>query len=95
MEGTSSTLASVVRLVKSEDDIFLIIWVVSCLITLNYLLFDYMTPYHIFNDLIGHFLVPTHFLSVFMLILELISLFFGFVLFLNLILKKIPFLLEL
>ena len=58
------------------------------------MLYDYVKPYHYFNELVGHFLIPKDFLSVFMLVLELISLFFGIVLLLNLILKKVPYLVE-
>jgi hypothetical protein len=69
MKERSTTLAFLIGLVKNEDDLFLAIWVVSVLITLNYLLYDYISPYHYFQDLVGFFLFPQDFLSAFMLLL--------------------------
>ena len=64
----------------------------SCLIVLNYLLYDYMDPKQDFNYLLGTFITPTDFLSFFMLVLQMITAFCGLILLINLVLKKIPFL---
>ena len=78
-------------MVKNEDNFYLTIWIISCLIVLNYLLFDYISPSANFFTLLGKFLAPSSFLSAFMLLLQLISAFCGLILLLNLAAKKIPF----
>jgi hypothetical protein len=51
-----------------------------------------MDPKQDFNYLLGTFITPTDFLSIFMLILQMISAFCGLILLINLVLKKVPFL---
>jgi hypothetical protein len=51
-----------------------------------------MDPKADFNYLLGTFITPNSFLSLFMLFLQIISAFCGLILLINLVLKKIPFL---
>jgi hypothetical protein len=79
-------------LVTNEDDFFLFVWVVSCLITLVYLFADFELPNHDFNATLALYLRPASFLEGLILILSCLNLGCSSLLLLNLLLKKIPFL---
>lgn len=77
---------------KNEEDVFLVVWVISCIIILLYLIDDYYIPNPNFDSSFGSYLTPTYVLDLLLLLVSLCNLFVGFLILLNLIIKKVPFL---
>jgi hypothetical protein len=77
---------------KNEEDIFLVIWIVSCIIILIYLIDDFNNPIVDFNATLGTYFTPTYLLDLLLLLVCMFNFFIGLIVLLNLIVKKIPFL---
>jgi hypothetical protein len=95
MGKKSGQFSNFVKLVKNEDDLFLVIWVSSTILTLIYLIEDFNTPEHSFYDSVFKFIMPTSPLKIFQLVATLINVILATLILMNLIFRKTPFIIRL
>jgi hypothetical protein len=85
----------VAKLVQNEDSVYLFVWAMSVLIVLGYLLDDFATPEHSFQRSFATYLAPNTLIGFFILLCSLVNLGCGCLLLVNVIIRKVPFLLRL
>lgn len=85
-------VGKLVKLMKNEEDVFLVVWILSCLIILLYLIDDFNNPVHNFSQAFASYLTPTYPLDLLLLLSSICNLFIGLMILVNLIVKKWPFL---
>jgi hypothetical protein len=77
---------------KNEEDVYLVVWIISCIIILLYLLDDFNIPNSSFQDSFATYFTPTYLLDLMLLLVSFCNLLIGLLILLNLIVKKMPFL---
>ncbi len=85
-------IGKLVKLMKNEEDVFLVVWIFSCLIILLYLIDDFNSPIHNFAESFATYLTPTYLLDLLLFLASVCNLFIGLMILINLIVKKWPFL---
>ena len=77
---------------KNEEDVFLVVWIISCIIILLYMIDDFTNPNDIFATSLGKYLTPQYLLELLILLSSFCNLLIGIIILINLIVKKWPFL---
>ena len=95
MEKKSQIVGRMAKLVRNEDNIYLFVWAVSVLIVLGYLIDDFSLPQHSFQKSFATYLIPTTLIGFFILLCSLVNLGCGSLLLVNIIIRKVPFLMKL
>lgn len=95
MRKRSQLVGKVAGLVENEENMYLFVWAMSVIIVLGYLIDDFSLPEHSFQQSFATYLTPSTFIGFFILICSLINLGCGFLLLINIFIRKAPFLMKL
>ncbi len=95
MRKRSQLVGKVAGLVENEDNMYLFVWGMSVIIVLGYLLDDFSSPEHSFQQSFASYLFPDTFIGFFILFCSMINLGCGCLLLINIFIRKAPFLMRL